>query len=282
MPSSAVQPLLALLTYPVGVNPTQYMVEQACAHHELDWRYLTFEVGPEDLGDAVRGLRALGFHGAHCAGVHKQAVVPLLDRTTELASALGAANIVFREDNQLVGDNSDGRAVLQAIRATEDPAEKSAVILGAGYMAKAVALELLGGGIRALTIVNRTETRARELAAALSEKSQVPIAAVPWVERYAIPAETDLLINATSLGDGDEDVAVPLQTDSLHPGLLVIDVTPNTSRTRFLRDAAQRGGPTVDGLSILVERIALDLQRWTGTDANRQVLRDAAEEFLGL
>ncbi len=68
MSSPAVQPLLCLLAYPVGGNPTQYLVERVFAHHDLDWRYLTFEVRPEDLGDAVRGLRALGFRGGHCAG----------------------------------------------------------------------------------------------------------------------------------------------------------------------------------------------------------------------
>ena len=57
MSSPAVQPLLALLACPVGGIPTQYVIEQTFAHHELDWRYLTFEVGPENLADAVRGLR---------------------------------------------------------------------------------------------------------------------------------------------------------------------------------------------------------------------------------
>lgn len=282
MSSSAVQPLLALLAYPLGVNPTQYMVEQACAHHSLDWRYLTFEVGPADLGDAIRGLRALGFRGGHCAGVHKQAIVPLLDRCTDAAVMLGAANIVFREENVLVGDNSDGRAVLQAIRAVLDPAERNAVILGAGYMAKAVAIELLGAGIGSLTLVNRTESRAAELAASLGEKFQTPIAVVPWADRYEVPAEANLLVNATSLGDGNEEAELPLQLDSLGEELAVVDVTHNTSTTRLLREAAERECTTVDGLSILVEQVALDLQRWTSTDIDRQVLRDAAEEFLGL
>ena len=59
MSSSAVQPLLALLACPVGGNPTQYMIEKALVHHDLDWRFLTFEVAPEKLADAVRGLKAL-------------------------------------------------------------------------------------------------------------------------------------------------------------------------------------------------------------------------------
>ena len=78
MSSPAVQPLLALLASHVGGNPTQYMFEQAFAHHDLDWRYLTFEIAPENLGDAVRGLRAWVFV-AGSADPHKQAVIPLLD-----------------------------------------------------------------------------------------------------------------------------------------------------------------------------------------------------------
>ena len=61
MSSPAVQPIVALLSDPVGGNPTQYMIEKAFTHHELDWRYLTFQVSPERLGDAVRGMRAMGF-----------------------------------------------------------------------------------------------------------------------------------------------------------------------------------------------------------------------------
>ena len=104
MSSPAVQPLLALLAFPVGGNPTQYLVERSFAHDDLDWRYLTFEVGTEDLAAAVGGLRALGFRGAHCADPHKQAVIPLLDRTTETAATIGAVNLIFRDQDELVGE----------------------------------------------------------------------------------------------------------------------------------------------------------------------------------
>ena len=66
MTSSSVPSILAMLAQPVGGNPTQYMIEKVFAHHDLDWRYLTFEVGPDSLGDAVRGLKVLGFCGGHC------------------------------------------------------------------------------------------------------------------------------------------------------------------------------------------------------------------------
>jgi shikimate dehydrogenase len=288
MCSAAVQPLLAMLACPVGGNPTQYMVEKAIAHHDLDWRYLTFEVGPEQLGDAVRGLRALGFRGAHCASPHKQAVVALLDRATDTAAMIGSVNFIFREDNTLVGENTEGKGAVEAIRASLDPAGKHVVLLGAGQIARAVAVECAAAGVASLTIVNRTESRAGELAALLSTKFPTPVVTVPWYSDYAVPAEAEVLVNATSIEHG-EDVeedrqvdSLPLVIDALRPELLVADVTANAPRTWLLVEAQRRGCKTIDGLTMFIEQVAIGLRLWTGIDCNRQVLREAAEEFLGL
>jgi shikimate dehydrogenase len=282
MSSPAVQPLLALLACPVGGNPTQYVIEQTFAHHDLDWRYLTFEVEPEQLADAVRGLRALGFRGAHCAPPHKQAVIPLLDRTTESAAAIGAVNLVFREDSALVGDNTDGKGVVQAVGNVLDPAGRQIVVLGAGQLARAVAVELAAAGAAGLTIVNRTEARAGELAALVSAKFGVPASAAAWHDDYAVPPEAEILIHATSLGHGAGDVRLPLAADSLRPSLLVADAAAIAPKTWLLDEARSRGCKTVDGLSAFIEQVAIGLQLWTGVDPKRHVMREAAEEFLGL
>jgi shikimate dehydrogenase len=288
MSSAAVQPLLALLACPASGNPTQYMIEKAVVHHDLDWRYVTFEVGPEQLGDAVRGLRALGFRGAHCAAPHKQAVVALLDRATDTAAMIGSVNLIFREEDSLVGENTEGKGVVHAIRGAVNPAERHVVLLGAGQIARAVAVELAAAGVASLTIVNRTESRAGELASLLSDKFGVSVLAVPWYSDYAVPPEADVLINATSIEHGEEldghaDVdSLPLVIDTLRPELLVADVTANAPRTWLLAEAQRRGCKTIDGLSMFIEQVAIGLQLWTGVDPNRQVLREAAEEFLGV
>ncbi len=282
MSSSAVQPLLALLACPVGGNPTQYMIEKAVAHHDLDWRYLTFEVGPDDLGDAVRGLRALGFRGAHCAPPHRQAVIPLLDRTTATAAMIGAANLLFREENALVGENTEGKGVVEAIRTTLDPAEKTAIVLGAGRIARAAAVELAAAGAAAITIVNRSDSHAAELVSTLSGKFAATVSSVSWLDDYPVPAEAELLVNATSIEHGDSDARLPIVTDTLRPGLLVADVTANAPRTWLLSEARQHGCKTIDGLTMFIEQVAIGLRLWTGIDPDRQVLREAAEEFLGL
>lgn len=282
MSSPAVQPLLAMLACPVGGNPTQYMIEKAFAHHDLDWRYLTFEVAAANLDDAVRGLRAMGFRGAHCAGPHERAIVPLLDRCTETADLLGAVNFVFRDGPALVGDYTEGKGVLAALRRARDVTGKNVVLCGAGRMARAIAVELAAAGIACLTVVNRTEARADELVAMLAGKYETPCSVALWQGDYGVPPEAEVLIHATSLGHGDEDAVAPLMLDSLRPELLVADVTADPPATRLLREARQRGCATLDGLTMLIERVAVDLQRWTSVDPNRQVLREAAEEFLGL
>ena len=282
MSNPAVQPLLALLASEVGGNPTQYMFEQAFVHHDLDWRYLTFDVIPENLGDAVGGLRALGFRGGHCADPHKQAVMPWLDRTTETVAMVGSVNLIFREENALVGDNSEGRGVLLAIRSELDPAGKRIVLLGAGRAARAVAVELAAAGAAELVIVNRTESRAAELVAMLAAKFQVPASAVPWEAEYVVTSDTDILIQATSLGRGSDETQPPVMLDSLRPELLVADVAADSPHSWLLSEAVQRGCKTVDGLSMFIEQAAMSFQLWTGVDPERQVLREAVEEFLEL
>jgi len=278
--SSSVPSILALLAQPVSGNPTQYMIEKAFAHHDLDWRYLTFEVGPDDLGDAMRGLKALAFYGGHFGDPHKQAVIPFLDRTTETAAAVGAVNLFFRDGDVLVGDNVEGNGVLQAIGWLLDPLGKRFVLLGAGRLARAPALALAAAGAGEITIVNRSESRASELVGILAAKFQDPVSAVPWQGEYAVPIEADVLIHATSIGRQNACESIPLVFDSLRPELLVVDVSTDPPQTRLLHEATVRGCKTVDGLSIFIEQISLALKLWTGIDPSRDVLRDAAEEYL--
>jgi shikimate dehydrogenase len=278
--SSSVPPILALLAQPVGGNPTQYLVEKAFAHHDLDWRYLSFEVGAEGLPEAMRGLKVLGFYGGHLGDPHKQTVIPLLDRTTETAAAVGAVNVFYRRGDALEGDNLEGKGVLQAIRRIADPAGKRCILLGAGKIARATALELAAAGAGGITIVNRDESRANELLGLLAAKCQVPVSVVQWQGEYAVPAEADVLIHTTSIGRQDGNALVPLLYDSLRPELLVADVSTDPPQTRLLHEAAGRGCKTVDGLSIFIEQVALAVKLWTGVDPDRDVLRDAVEEYL--
>ena len=282
MSNSPVQPVLALLGHTLGGNPTQYMVEKALEYHELDWRFLSLEVAPENLADAIGGMRAMGFCGGSCARPHKQPVLKFLDDVRQTAEMVGAANCILREDGRLIGENTEGKAVIDAIRQRVDPALKRVVLLGAGAVARAAAIELAQARPERITIVNRSEKPGRHLAEMLETRLEVSAVWAPWDDDYAVPSETDILLNATSIAVADEDARLPLVLDELTAAALVADVTFNPPQTQLIRDAAQRGLTAIDGLEMLIRQTAINLKLWTGVDVDQAVMREAVEEFLEL
>ena len=124
------QELTAAFGQPISENPTQVMVEAAYRHHGLDWRYLTIEVGPDGLEDAVKGAKAMGFQGFNCTIPHKVKVIDYLDGLGESASLMGAVNCVVRRNGQWIGENTDGKGFVSSLRDLTDPERKKVVIFG--------------------------------------------------------------------------------------------------------------------------------------------------------
>jgi shikimate dehydrogenase len=268
------QELVALLGQPVEENPTQAMVEAAFGAAGLDWRYLTIEVAPARLGDAVRGARAMGFRGFNCTIPHKVAVVEHLDRLSRAATLIGAVNTVVREGDELVGENTDGAGFLAALRRRRDPAGARVVLLGAGGAARAIGVELALAGAAAITVVNRGPERGAELGALLGAHAEVRVEEL--ADGFRVPADADLVVNATSIGlYPDVDAEVPLDLAEVAGRALVADVVPNPPETRFLREAAAAGCETLDGLEMLVEQGRIGFRLWTGVEPEAEIMRDA-------
>jgi len=273
--------LCCLFGKPVAENPTQPMIEAAFRHHGLDWRYVQFEIEPDQLADAVRGMRAMGFRGGNVTTPHKVAIVKHLDRIAESASLMGAVNCIVRRGKELVGENTDGKGFVQSLRSKTDPAGKRVVLLGAGGAARAIAVELALAGVRSLTIVNRSRERARELAGLLRSNAKAVAEAVAWEGDYKVPAEADVVVNATSIGlFPDVQARVPLDLSTLAPRMMVADVIPNPPETRLLREARARGCATLDGLGMLVNQGVIGFKAWTGIDAEPSVMRKALEDVF--
>ena len=274
--------LTGLFAQPAAENPTVAMIEAAYRHHGLDWRYLTCEVAPDDLGDAVRGSRAMGWAGFNCSLPHKVAVIEHLDGLGESAAIMGAVNCVVRRDGKLIGENTDGKGFVESLREVIDPTGKSLVMFGAGGAARAIGVETALAGIQKVTVVNRTEERGRDLVSMLGEKTSAEVDFVPWDGDYHIPAGTDIVVNATSIGlFPDVDARLPLNLDSLQSEMVVADVIPNPPRTNLVRDAEARGCTVLDGLGMLVNQGVIGVQYWTGIDVDAAVMRAALEEIFG-
>jgi shikimate dehydrogenase len=267
---------------PVAGNPTQFMIERAFAAAGLDWRYLTLEVPPEKLEDAIRGIRGMGFKGGNFTIPHKVAVIQYLDGLSEAAELMGAVNCINRVDDKLIGENTDGKGFVQSLREMTSPGGKKVAILGAGGASRAIAVELGLSGVSEITIINRSPERGQELVNLLTDRVKVAAKFARWEGEHTIEAGTDIVINATPIGLGNANARVALNYDSLQPAMVVADVIFNPPRTVFLAEAERRGCKTLDGLGMLVNQGVIGFKIWTDVDPDPHVMREALEEYLEL
>lgn len=276
------QQLTSVFGQPVAENPTQAMIEAAYRHHGLAWRYLTIEVAPEGLADAVHGFRAMGFAGGNLTIPHKVAVIEHLDGLTDAARKIEAVNCLFWRDGKLLGENTDGKGFVSSLREVTDPVGKRVVLLGAGGAARAIGVELALAGAKRITVVNRSEGRGKELLRILTERTEAETELVRWEGNYRVPEGTDVVVNSTSIGlFPDVEARVPLDVETLKAGMVVADVIPNPPTTRLVRDARAIGCTVIDGLGMLVNQGVIGFRLWTGVDPDPGVMRRALEEVFG-
>jgi shikimate dehydrogenase len=278
MPANFKAELVACLGQPVAENPTGAMQEAAFAALGLNWRYLTIEVSPDKLKDAILGVRAFGMQGVNLTIPHKVAVIEHLDEIAPDAALIGAVNTVRRQGDKLIGENTDGKGFLRGVRENGglDPKGKRVVVLGAGGAARAIVAELALAGAADLLVVNRSLPRGETMVSDLASRTKAQIRFEPWQGTYLVPPNVDLLVNATSIGlYPDIHSMPPVALRDARRDMLVCDVVFNPPDTLFLQAAREHGMPTVDGLAMLVYQGVIGFELWTGRKAPQEVMMDA-------
>lgn len=273
--------LTGSLSQPAADNPTVAIMEAAYAHQGLHYRYINMDVPPALLGDAVRGVKAQGYVGFNCSLPHKVAVLEYLEGLAESAQIIGAVNCAVLRDGKWIGENTDGKGFLHSLTPVTDPAGKHVVILGAGGAARAIAVELALAGATRVTIANRSWERGEELADLVASKTPAQSTFLPWGGDLVLPADADVVVNATSIGLApDWQARVPVLEDSFLPHYVVADVIPNPPRTLFLGEAEAHGCRILDGLGMLVNQAATNFEFWTGVKADKDVMRGVLEKVF--
>jgi shikimate dehydrogenase len=276
--------LVGVFGHPVSENPTVVMQEAAFHALNLNWSYLTIEVYPKDLGAALQGLRAFNMKGINLTIPHKVEVLKYLDEVKPDAALMGAVNTVVRIGDKLVGENTDGKGFMHSL--TQDvkinPKGKKVVVLGSGGAARAITVELALAGTQQITILNRSYERGIVLTELLNSKTSVNANFIKWQGTYSIPGDTDILINATSIGLSPNVSEKPdINYNSINSKMVVCDVIP-APITPFLKEAKDQGAKIVDGLGMLVYQGAIGFKLWTGLDAPVEVMHTALSKAFHL
>ena len=250
----------------------------AFKHLKLDFVFLALRVEAATLESAVRGMRGLGIHGLNVTMPHKSTVIDFLDEVDSTVKFLGSANTILNRDGRLLGFNTDGIGALRALRENgTELSGKKVLLLGTGGAAKAIA-HSLAKKVEELVVLNRASEKAKELAESLRRSLNNRIVGDALSSKVIAKnlQDSDVLVNATSVGMHPEANQSLVTSRWLKPKLTVMDIVYNPVETKLAKDAKAAGAKVISGVEMLIYQGAASFEIWTGQAAPVDVMRKAA------
>jgi shikimate dehydrogenase len=275
--------LYGVIGDPIRHSKSPVMLNRAFRETGVNAVYAAFHVAPDRLAAFAEGARAMGMGGFNVTIPHKTAIMAFLDEIDPTAEAAGAVNTVVRRDDRLIGFNTDGPGYVRSLKeeAGAEIAGRRIVVLGAGGAARGILHALAREKPARIAIVNRTVSRAEELARSLA--ADVPRAALGPDDLREACADADIVINTTSAGMLPNTDELPLGIDAawMKPGAVASDIVYNPMRTRFLMEAERAGCRTHGGLGMFIYQGAYAFEYWTGRAAPVEAMRETVIRALG-
>jgi len=255
--------IAGVMGWPVAHSRSPLIHNHWIRQHQLNGAYGLFPVNPIDLEAAIRGLQALGLAGCNITIPHKVNAMACVDWVDPLARRMGAINtIVVQPDGALHGFNNDGFGFIQSLLESQPSWHANAgpiAVLGAGGAARGVVVSLLDAGATNIRLINRTHSKAEELAQAFGPA----VTTVKWEAREDALTGAALLVNTTNQGMHGEP-ALALRLNKLPVEALVCDAVYIPLETPLLQEARLRGNSTVNGLGMLLHQARPAFQAWFG------------------
>jgi shikimate dehydrogenase len=267
--------VVGIIGDPLAHSRSPAMHNAAFAALGLDWVYVPFRVGGDDLAATVAAVRALGLAGINVTVPHKEAVLPHLDRLSPLARRVGAVNTIVNRAGVLCGDNTDVYGFARLLREMRVQVRgRHVVVIGAGGSARAVVAALVETGARRITIANRTLARARALARRW-RAAPLRASGLHALRDAETLGDAAAVINTTSAGLADE--AVPVAAAATPRTCVFVDLLYGRD-TPFLRTARRVRRRTCDGSAMLLHQGARAFWLWTARRAPLTVMRLALQQ----
>ena len=255
-------------------------------------RYARLHLPKETAAEAFRALPAAGFRGANVTIPLKAVALATVDVADDFARRAHAVNTIAVDGAKLVGYNTDGLGFVRAIREefSVQLRDIRVVLLGAGGGAgRAIAVQCAMESCQRLVLVNRTPEKAQSLADELASffhddrtaEQKRRILAGPLEEEFLRKhlADTDLVINATSVGMAPSDAPL-IPAALLNPNLMVYDAVYSSGTSRLIKDATAVGARCANGLSMLLHQGALAFEIWFNRPAPLEIMRRALLDDL--
>jgi shikimate dehydrogenase len=237
----------------------------------LSYTYVPFEV--RDLASAIAGMRGLGIRGLGVSQPFKQEVISLLDGLDAVAERIGAVNTIVNDGGHLVGHNTDWIGAVRALEEVRPLAGARVLLVGAGAAARAIAFGLRERGA-SVTIANRDGKKAAVLAEATGAQH------APLLEVLRA-GDSDIIVNATSLGQSDVASESPVPEDAIRARQIVMDIVYKPLETKLVGGARRRGAVVLHGGRMLLHQAAAQFELYTGRPAPLAAMDEALHRAIG-
>ena len=274
--------VVCIIGNPIRHSLSPIMQNAAFDASSLDYIYVPFAVTPDNLEQAVAGLKALGVRGFNVTIPHKTAIIPFLDGLDESAESAGAVNTVLLRETSLIGYNTDGDGLVDSLRTDLDffPDAGQILIIGAGGAARGAIAALCRSGAKKILICNRTLENARSVKLDMISRypeTDIEVVRQDHVSREQI-ASTSLLLNTTSLGmNGERIENIVLSHLSEHAK--VYDMVYSRLGTPLVKEASASGLRAVNGIGMLVAQGERAFEIWTSQRPPEGVMRRALDSI---
>ena len=229
--------------------------------YRINGAYINLAVSPRNLESALRALPKMGFAGSNLTVPHKEQALSFIDVVDPIAKRIGAVNtITVNDDGSLTGTNTDSYGFIENLRFSVPdwhPRKSPVVVLGAGGASRAVVASLVDAGVPEIRIVNRTISRAEEVAVSIGG----PISVYGWNCASDCLSGAGMLVNTTTLGmSGQPSMSIDLR--SMRSDAIVTDIVYTPLVTPVLKLAKDHGLKTVSGLGMLLYQAILGFEIW--------------------
>jgi shikimate dehydrogenase len=270
---------LAVIGNPVGHSLSPLIHNSVSEKYNQDYVYMPIEISEDELENLIKGFRVMAFKGFNITTPYKHDIMNHIDEISPLAEKIGAVNTVTKENNRLIGHNTDGLGFVKSLeeQLTSEEIENAVFcILGCGGATKSIAMALCETGVSKIFIANRTVSKAEELAQKVNSFYGETASAIPLTTEMltSIKDEVNVIINTTSVGMGLTSDQSPVEKEVLDSKHMVCDLIYHPRETKLLKMAKETGCKTDNGLNMLIYQGLLAYEIWTGIKPDAEYVKE--------
>ena len=261
--------LAAVVANPIKHSISPFIHNRAFEATATNGAYVAWEIEAGDLAETVANIRHYQMFGINLSMPYKEQVIPYLDELSDEARLIGAVHTVVNHNGTLIGYNTDGKGFFKSLPSFTI-SDKKMTLLGAGGAAKSILAQAILDGVSQISVFVRSASmeKTRPYLDKLQEQTGFKVdlyALEDLSELQSRIAESDLLVNATSVGMDGASQPIPISI-VLPERLLVADVIYQPFETPFLKWARNQGNQAINGLGMLLYQAAEAFQLWTGKE----------------